>query len=255
MRLAFGEGVAPAVYGDTIVVNMDHEGDSFIVAMNKHDGKELWRKTREERSNWSEPRIIKYDGREQVIVAAENRVRSYDLKTGELIWECKGLGGNVIPYPVVEEDIVIVMSGWRDPNMMAIKLGGKGDITGTEQVLWSETRGTAYTPSPVLHDGKIYVLSDRGLISCFDVKTGKPYYHQQRLPGTYNFKASLVAANGKLYLPSENEDVLVLKLGTEFEVLATNKLTDAMFVASPAVADGELFLRSQQYLYCINDGD
>ncbi|MCW5982835.1 MAG: PQQ-binding-like beta-propeller repeat protein [Bryobacteraceae bacterium] len=251
MRLGFGEGVAPAVYGDAIVVNMDHEGDSFIVAMNKHNGEELWRKARDERSNWSEPRVVEHGGRTQVIVSAENRVRSYDLKTGELIWECGGLGGNVIPYPVVEEDIVVVMSGWRDANMMAIRLGGEGDITGSGRVVWTEERGAAYTPSPVLSDGKLYVLSDRGLISCFDVATGKPYYHQQRLPGPYNFKASLVAADGRLYLASENEDVLVLKLGAEFEVLATNKLRDAMFVATPAIAHGDLFLRSQDHLYRI----
>ncbi len=255
MRMAFGEGVAPAIHGNTIVLSQDQEGGSFIVALDKHDGRELWRKARDEGSNWSEPRIIEFGGRTQAIVAAENRVRSYDVATGEVIWECAGLGANTIPYPVVENDIVIVMSGYRNPNMMAIRLGGKGDLTGTDSVLWHQTRGTSYTASPVLHDGKIYVLTDRGMISCFDVKTGRPYYHQQRLPGPYTFKASLVAANRKLYLSSENEDVLVLKMGGEYEVLATNKLTDEMFVASPAIVDGELFLRSQTHLYCIHDND
>ncbi len=255
MKLAFGEGVAPALHGDRLIVSVDHEGDSFIVAMDKRDGKELWRKARDEKSNWSEPRVLEHQGRLQVIVSSENRVRSYDFDTGELIWECGGLGGNVIPYPVVEDGIVVVMSGWRNANMMAIKLGGEGDLTGSDSVLWSETRGTAYTPSPVLHDGKLYVLNDRGMISCFNLRTGEPYYHQERLPGPYNFKSSLVAANGKLYLASENEDVLVLKMGGEFEVMAINKLTDEMFVASPAIADGALYLRSQKRLYRIGGAD
>jgi outer membrane protein assembly factor BamB len=165
MKLSFGEGVAPTVHGDTLVVSVDHDGDSFITAMNKNTGDELWRKSRDEGSNWSESRVIEFDGREQIIVSSHQRVRSYDLGTGDLIWECGGLGGNVIPVPVVEDDIVVVMSGWREKMMMAIKLGGEGDLTGTDYVLWSTDRGTAYTPSPVLLDGKLYVLDDRGTIS------------------------------------------------------------------------------------------
>lgn len=254
MRNAFGEGVAPAIHGDKIVLSLDHEGDSFIVALDKNGGKELWRKSRNEKSNWSEPRVVEHDGRTQVIVGGDTAVISYDLATGDEIWRCEGLGGNVIPYPVVQDDVVVVQSGWREKNMMAIRLGGEGNITGSEWVLWTDDRGPSYTSSPVLHDGKLYVLTDRGLISCYNVETGEPYYQQQRLPGTYNFKASLVAANGKLYMASENEDVLVARLGPEFEVLATNKLTDEVFVASPAIAGGELFLRGQKHLYCIADG-
>jgi outer membrane protein assembly factor BamB len=251
MRNAFGEGVAPVIYGDSLIVNVDHEGDSFIVVLDKKTGDEKWRKSRDERSNWTEPFALEHDGHAQIIVSAMLRVISYDLETGDIIWECGGLGGNVIPVPVVEDGIVYVMSGWRDPNLLAIKLGGTGDLTGTDAVLWSEARGTAYTASPVLEDGRLYVLTDRGMISCFNAKTGEPYYHQQRLTEPYNFKASLVAANGKLYLSSENEDVIVLKMGDTFEVLATNTITDESFIASPAIAGGQLLLRGQNHLYCI----
>jgi outer membrane protein assembly factor BamB len=145
------------------------------------------------------------------------------------------------------------MSGFRDPKLMAIKLGREGDLTGTDAVLWSETRGTSYTPSPVLFDGKLYTLTDNGMISCFNAKTGTPYYHRERLPKPYNFKASPVGANGKLYLASEDGDVVILKMGEKLEVLATNTLQDQMFIASPVIVNGEIFLRSQNTLFCISE--
>jgi outer membrane protein assembly factor BamB len=119
--------------------------------------------------------------------------------------------------------------------------------------VWSQTKGNSYTPSPVIYDNKLYVLADSGMISCYNAKTGEPYYHQQRLPKAYSFKASPVGANGKLYLASENEDVIVLRMGEKFEVLATNTLADQMFIATPAIVDGEIFLRGQNKLFCIHE--
>jgi outer membrane protein assembly factor BamB len=137
---------------------------------------------------------------------------------------------------------------------MAIRLGKEGDLSGTEAVLWNHTRGVPYTASPVLHEGKLYVVTDSGQVSCFNVETGEPYYHQIRLPRPYNFKASPVGANGKLYLASEEGNVIVLKMGEKFEVLATNTLEDQVFIASPVIIGGEIFLRSQNRLYCISEG-
>jgi outer membrane protein assembly factor BamB len=159
----------------------------------------------------------------------------------------------VIPQPIYHEGVVYVMSGYTSPKLLAIRMGKEGDLTGTEEVLWSQTRGLSYTASPVLHDGKLYTLTDNGMISAFNIKTGEPYYHQQRLPKPYNFKASPVGANGKLYLASEDGDVIVLKLGEKYEVLATNTLAEQMFIASPIVVGGELFLRSQNQLFCISE--
>jgi outer membrane protein assembly factor BamB len=254
MRLQFGEGVAPALDSDRLFHTFDHEGGSFIVALDKRTGKELWRAERDEPSSWSTPLIIEHAGRRQVIVSATKKVRSYDVKTGKVIWECAGLGSNVIPAPVYHNGVVYVMSGHRDPKLMAIKLGKEGDLTGTDSVLWSHTRGIAYTASPVLHEGKLYVLTDSGQMSCFNIATGEPFYHQVRLPRPYNFKSSPVGANGKLYLASEDGDVIILKMGEKFEVLATNKLEDQVFIASPVIVEGELFLRSQDSLYCISEG-
>jgi len=251
MRLQFGEGAAPALDKDRIYLTYDHEAGSFFVALDKRTGKEIWRAERDEPSSWSTPLVIEHAGRRQVIVSATRKVRSYDVETGKLIWECEGLGSNVIPAPVYHDGVVFVMSGHRDPKLMAIKLGKEGDLSGIDAVLWSQTRGISYTLSPVLHEGKLYVVTDSGQVSSFNVTTGEPYYHQVRLPGAYNFKASPVGANGKLYLASEEGDVIILKLGEKFDVVAKNTLEDQMFIASPLIADGQLFLRSQNWLYCI----
>jgi outer membrane protein assembly factor BamB len=149
--------------------------------------------------------------------------------------------------------MVYVMSGYRDPKLMAIKLGKDGDLTGSDAIVWSHTRGLAYTTSPVLYDNKLYVVTDNGMVSAFNAATGEPYYAQTRLPKTYNFKASPVGANGKLYLATEDGDVVVLKMGEKFEVLATNTLTDQVFIASPVIADGEIYLRGQNTLFAIRE--
>ncbi|MBI3423704.1 MAG: PQQ-binding-like beta-propeller repeat protein [Acidobacteria bacterium] len=257
MRLQFGEGGAPALDGNTLVLLFDHDGKdaggSFLVALDKTTGKELWRTAREEGSDWTSPLIFEHAGRKQVAVSATRKVRSYDLANGKLIWECGGLGINVIPQPIYHDGVVYVMSGYVNPKLLAIRLGKDGDLTGTEEVLWNQTRGLSYTASPVLHEGKLYTLTDNGMFSAFNAKTGEPYYHQQRLPKPYNFKASPVGANGKLYLASEDGDVIVLKLGEKYEVLATNTLADQVFISSPIIVDGELFLRSQNQLFCISE--
>jgi outer membrane protein assembly factor BamB len=253
MKLGFGEGSAPVLEGDRLILTYDHEAGSFIVALDKKSGKELWRAQRDERSSWSTPLVVPHAGRKQVVVSATTRVRSYDLETGKLIWECAGLGANTIPAPVHHNGVVYVMSGFRDPRLMAIRLGKEGDLTGSDSIVWSQTRGLSYTPTPVLNENKLYVLTDTGMMSCFNATTGESYYSQTRLPKTYNFKASPVGANGKLYLATEDEDVVVLKMGEKFEVIATNTLEDQMFIASPVVVGGELFLRSQNRLYCISE--
>jgi outer membrane protein assembly factor BamB len=253
MRLAFGEGSAPLLVGNRLFLVFDHEAESFIVALDKRNGKELWRAARDERSSWSTPLAIEYNGRTEIVVSATTRVRSYDPESGKVLWESAGLGANVIPVPVYQNGHVYVMSGYRDPKMMAIKLGKQGDLTGSDSIVWSHTRGVPYTASPVLNENRLYVVTDNGMVSAFNATTGEPYYAQTRLPKAYNLKASPVGANGKLYLATEDGDVVVLKMGEKYEVLATNHLTDQIFVATPAIAMGEIFLRGQSTLFCISE--
>ena len=253
MRNAFGEGVAPVLDGETLFLKFDHERGSHMLALDARDGKQLWRVEREESSSWSQPFVTSVGGNKQVIVAATNKVRSYEPETGKLIWECAGLGGNVIPAPVRIDDLVIVMSGYRNPNMLAIRLGRTGDLTGTDAVVWTNDRGNSYTASPVLADGKLYFVTDNGMVSCLNARTGEAYYRQQRLSKPSSIKSSPVAAGGHLYVATENGEVFVVKLGEKYEEVAVNTLTDQMFIATPAIAGGSLYLRGQNTLFCIRE--
>jgi outer membrane protein assembly factor BamB len=254
MRNEFGEGAAPALYNDLLIHNFDQETGSFVVALDKRNGKQIWRIDRDEVSAWSTPTVIDAKGKKQILIAASNKVRAYNPEDGKVIWECAGLGTNVIPHPVQYKDTVLVMSGHRDPKLMAIRLGREGDLTGTDAVIWSQTRGLSYTASPVLYDDKFYALTDNGMLSCFNAATGSPYYQQTRLPQADNFKASPVGAGDKLYLASESGVVTVVKMGEKFEIVATNTFEDQMFVSSPIVAEGDLYLRSKTHLFCISEG-
>jgi len=251
MRLGFGEGMAPVLDGDRLIVVFDQEGGSFMVTLDKATGKEIWRVNRDEGTNWAAPLVVTHGGRKQIVVSATSKVRGYDYDSGKLLWEAGGLGANTIPAPVAHNGMVIAMSGYRNPNLLAIKLGREGDLTGTDAIAWTNVKGNSYTPSPVLHGGKLYMLTDNGQLSCLNAATGEPHYLQTRLPKPYNFKSSPVAVNGKLYLASENEDVIVVKMGETFEVLATNTLKDQTFIATPAVAGGEIYLRGQNHLFCV----
>jgi outer membrane protein assembly factor BamB len=253
MRLAFGEGVAVVVDGDSLFLKFDQEGNSYMVTLDKRTGDEIWRVQRDEPSSWSPPLVLTHNGVRQVVVSASNKVQAYDPTSGRIIWESAGLGTNVIPAPVTTGGLVFVMSGHRDPNLLAIRLGREGDLTGTDAIVWTNNRGNAYTASPILHDDKLYILTDSGMLSCLNALTGEPYYQQQRMPQPYNFKSSPVGADGRLYLASEEGDVIVIAMGEEFEVLAVNTLSDQTFIASPAIAGGSLYLRSQEALYHIRE--
>jgi outer membrane protein assembly factor BamB len=252
MRRAFGEGAPPVVSDGVLVQMLDQEGPSAIVALDSTTGKELWRKQRDEPSCWATPLVTEVDGVKQVITSGTNLVRSYRLGDGELLWQCGGLGLNAIPSIIRHGDLVLCMTGFRDPRLMAVRLGGKGDLTGSESVVWQTTRATSYTASPVLVDGRYYAVTDRGFISCWDAATGEEHYVEQRLPRGSSLKASPIAAGEYLYVATEAGDVHLIELGDEYVVARTNTLSDQFFVASPVVtSEGELLLRSRGRLFCI----
>jgi outer membrane protein assembly factor BamB len=252
IRMEFGEGASPALYGDTIIINWDHQGQSFITALDKRTGEDRWRVDRDEVTSWSTPLIVEHAGGAQVVTSATNRVRSYDVATGQTVWESEGMTTNAIPTPVAADGVVYVTSGYRDNRLLAVRLAdASGDITGTEAVVWSLDRDTPYVPSPLLHQGILYLLkSNSGVLSAFDAQTGARVYGPQRLPGVRSVYASPVAVGDRIYIASREGTTLVIKAGQDFEVLATNELDDE-FDASPAIAGDELYLRGQGYLYCI----
>jgi len=251
-KMGFGEGSSPALHGDTLVIDWDHEGDDFIVALDKMNGKELWRTPREEETTWSTPLIVSRNGQAQVLVSATRKVRSYDLKTGKQLWEIGGMTANSIPSPVAADGLVYVTSGFRGAALLAIDpFRRQGDLTGTDAIKWSYNKGTPYVPSPLLYDGKLYVFSgNNAVMTCFDAKTGKVLIDPKRLEDLEGVYASPVGAAGRVYFVGRNGATVVAKNAAPLEVLATNELNDRID-ASPAVAGKELFLRGQQYLYCI----
>lgn len=252
MRQQFGEGQTPVLYGNRIVVQWDHQGQSFITALDKLTGTELWRTNRQEIDSWGTPLVVDVGGKPQVIATAMNKVYGYDLDTGKVVWEGPGLTMNPIPSAVSEDGVAIVMSGFRGNQLRAVRLAdAKGDITTSGAQIWSLAQDTPYVPSPLLYDGIVYFLkSNSGILSAYDAKSGKPHYQLQRLEGVPNVFASPVGAKGRVYLTGQEGTTLVIKHGPAYEVLAKNVLEDG-FNASPALVDNELYLRGFKYLYSI----
>ena len=249
----FGEGVGPVLDEGRLLVLADHEDEGFLTMLDAATGKEIWRTPRTDGTNWAAPLVVTHAGRKQIVVNSARKVRAYDYQTGKQIWETAGLGQNTIPRAVQHQDLVLVMSGFRNPQLMAIRLGREGDLAGTDAIVWRMDRGLSYTASPVLLDGKLYFITDTAMVSAVDVATGQPVYQQVRLPKPYNIKASPIAVAGRLYFPTEEGDVIVAKIGQTFEIVATNTLTDQSFIASPALADGDMYLRSRTHLYRISE--
>jgi hypothetical protein len=180
--------------------------------------------------------------------------RSYDVKTGKLLWEASGLTGNVIPSAMVGHGMVYVTSGFRGYSMQAIKLSARGDASESKDIVWSVNKSTPYVSSPVLSGDRIYVIkSNDAFLSCLNALTGEFHYQDQRLPGLRTIYASPIAANGHIYIADREGTTVVVKDAPTFDVVGTNKLSDSIN-ASPVAVDHQLFLRGQEYLYCISEG-
>lgn len=250
-RASFGEGSSPLLTGDSVVVLMDHEGDSYIAAFDKTTGDQLWKKERDEATSWSTPIAANVNGKTQIIVNGTNRVRAYNPQNGDVIWECGGQTTNAIPTPVLGSGIVYCTSGYRGSALYAIKLGKTGDLTDSDSIVWQVDTATPYVPSPLLYKDKLYVsASNNGTISCYDAKTGKPFYQKQKLDDIKGVYASPTAAANKVYYVGRNGVTYVIKPSENFEVLAVNKLNDPID-CSPAFIGNEIYLKGKQYLYCI----
>ena len=248
-RNSFGEGASPALWGDTLVVPWDHEGDSALYALDAKSGEVKWKVDREEPTIWATPLITEFKGRVQVIASGSNRVRSYDLKDGKLIWECQALGPNPIPTPMRLGDTVICASGYRSYHLAAIPLDGEGDVT--ERVVWKRNDSAPYVSTPVMYEETLYVTKSQDpLLTIVNAKTGETLMEPQRLPSLNNLYASPLAANGRIYFSSRNGTTVVLKHGNEAEVLATNELGEGLD-ASPIAVGKRLFLRGEKHLFCV----
>ncbi|QEG42059.1 PQQ-binding-like beta-propeller repeat protein [Roseimaritima ulvae] len=249
-----GEGSSPALYGDTLIVNWDHEEQSFLVAIDKTTGTQLWRRDRDEVTSWSTPIIVELDGTTQVIVCGTDRVRGYDITSGETIWQCGGLSANIVATPVAADSILYVGSSYEKRAMMAIQLSdARGDITDSDQVLWMRTRGTPYVPSPLLYDDSLYYLTHyQNVMTRIEAKTGVDAPGALRLGPLGNIYASPVGAAGRVYVTDLDGVTLVLSHSQIPRMIAVNRLGEKVS-ASAAIVGEEIFLRGDKHLFCISN--
>ncbi|MDP6633495.1 MAG: PQQ-binding-like beta-propeller repeat protein [Phycisphaerae bacterium] len=248
-----GEGSSPALYGNTVIVNWDHEDQSFIAAFDKRTGKQLWKTKRQEVTSWATPIVVKVDGKPQVIVNGTKRMRGYNLENGKVIWRCAGLSANIVASPVSSDGVVYAGSSYVKQGMLAIRLSGsRGDISSSDHVIWRRRRGTPYVPSLLLYDKSLYFLHHyQPVMSRLDVKTGQDTEGPYRLPGIRNVYASPVGAAERVYITDRTGATLVLKHDKELKILALNRLAEPIN-ASAAIVGREMFLRGDQSLYCIS---
>jgi len=250
-----GEGSSPALYGDTLVINWDHEGQSFVAAFDKRTGEERWKVSRDVNSSWTTPIVVEDGSPPQVIISGSRDVRGYDLATGTLIWECGGLSTeNVVASPVAGDGMVFSGSSYDKQSMLAIRFqGAEGDITGTKRVAWTRIQGAPYVPSPLLYGESLYFVRHfQGILTRVNARTGEDRPGPLRLTGLRYVFASPVGAGGRVYITDRDGTTLVLSDDDSPQLLATNRLDDR-FSASAAIVGHELFLRGERYLYCISE--
>ena len=251
IKYNFGEGSSPTIAGDAIIVVQDHEGPSTISAFDKTTGKPLWKKDRDEGTSWSSPVAIEVDGAIQVVVNASNRIRSYDAKSGEVIWECGGMTPNVIPTPVVGFGRVYCSSGYHGSMMKAITLGHTGDLTDSDAVAWNFDQGTPYVSSPVLAGDRIYQLEDiKPFLSCADAQSGEVLFTRERIPELKQVYASPVATRKNVFIMDRNGNMAVIERSKAFNLVTVNHLDDG-FDASPIIVGDALYLKGNNSFYCI----
>ena len=250
---AHGEGSSPVLYRGALIVNWDHEGDSFLYAFDKHTGKQLWKTPRDEKTTWATPLVVEVEGNPQVVIGATKHLRGYDLATGKVIWECAGLTDNVVSSPVQWRDMIIAGSSYDRRAMVGIRLpGARGDISKTTNEVWRLTQATPYVPSPLLYGDTLYNIGHiQNILARRDPATGELRGELLRLDGIRDFIfSSPVGASGRIYITGRDGTTVVLRNDQENTTLAVNHLDDS-FSASAALVEKELYLRGEKFLYCI----
>ena len=249
-----GDGGSPVLYGDLLILVADRDsGDtSFIVAFDKRTGEQIWQTPRLARTQWSTPLLVDGPRGAELVVSGWQAVISYDPATGAERWRGPGLRGNVIATPVADAGTVFVSMGHPSKRTYAVRLGAEGEIAGTDAIVWEYDKGTAYVPSNILYRGQVYLMADNGMFTSLDAGSGELIYEGGRVPVPGRFAASPVAYDGKLLIASQDGDMFVIKAGPVHEVLAVNALEESIW-ASPAIADGKLFVRGAAHVFCFAD--
>jgi outer membrane protein assembly factor BamB len=248
-----GNGGTPALVGPALVYSADGGNTQSVIALDRATGDLIWKTERETKAPkkfaFSTPLVISVDGKEQIVSPGAGFVAAYEPEKGTEIWRAHyGNGYSVVPRPVFGHGMVFLSSGFDSPALYAIRVDGQGDVT-KSHVVWTLKKGAPHTPSPLLVGEELYTISDNGLASCIDAKTGKIHW-QERIGGGHS--ASPIFADGKIYFLSEDGVGTVVKAAKEFEVLFRNELGEKT-LASYAAANGELFIRTERHLYRIQN--
>jgi outer membrane protein assembly factor BamB len=253
----WGYGASPVIYKHLVIVQCDIQKDSFVAAFDLKTGKEVWRTQRDEIPSWGTPTIYSGPPRDELITHATKFIRSYDPNTGKELWRLGPNSEVTTPTPIIAHGLIIITNGYRGIQpIYAVRPGGSGDLTlqgdaeSSEFIAWSKKRGGPYTPTPVIYGDYMYVCTNNGVLTVYEAKTGKQVY-QQRIGGTGGaFSASPFAADGKVYFPSEDGDIFVVKAGPTYELLGKNSMGEVL-MASPAVSEGIIFVRGLKHLFAI----
>ena len=247
-----GVGTSPVLHEGILIVQCDEDNGekSFIVGLERKTGKEVWRTPRNVEVSWATPILVRSGDRDELVTAGSQAIIGYDPATGRELWRMKGLASNAVPSPVAGDGLVVLSSGYPAKIAVAVRPGGSGDVTETGRVLWKYDKGTAYVPSPILVNGLVYLVTDKGLVSCLDAKTGKVHYEGGRPPVGASYMSSPVAVAGHLLLSSMDGDTVVLKTGTVHEIVRSNPLGEPI-AASPAVVAGRIYIRGEHHLFAI----
>jgi len=252
--MGMGVGTSPVLYENLVILVCDQEFDgknSFITALDKRSGNEVWRTRRQVGISWATPVLVQTKDRAEVIASGNEFIVSYDPKTGNEWWRADGLKSHAIATPAVKGGLVIVSSGFPSKVIKAIRLGGSGKIDGTDRIVWTYNKGTAYVPSPILYGEYLYLMTDAGIMTCLEAETGKLVYEGGRVPVPATFYgASPVAFDDKILLTSDDGDTFVIRAGPVHEVIGTNSIGETCRT-SISIAAGRLFLRGQKHLFCI----
>ena len=250
-NMGLGTGTSPVLHQNLLILQADEDtgAGSFILALDKRTGKEVWKTPRKVQVSWSTPVIVQSAGRTELVASGNELVIGYDPATGKELWRTKGVQSNAIASPVFAGDLVFVSAGFPKKTL-AIRLGGSGELTPDSGIVWTYEKGTAYVASNLLYDGFLYLITDKGILSCLDAKTGEVKYDSGRPPGAATFTASPIAVDGKILITSEDGETYVIQPGPKFEVLRTNSLGEPVY-SSPAVSGGSIYIRGEKNLYRI----
>jgi outer membrane protein assembly factor BamB len=245
-KCTIGYASSPAIYKSLLIVSADGDARSFLTALHRGTGDIAWTVKRATGGSYVSPVVGSVAGRDQIFLAGGNQVISYDPLTGEQLWFCEGAAKVTASTMVFSADGVVASGGFPQREVLCVRADGTGDVS-SSHVQWRKKRGIAYVPSPVIHDGKVYVLNDNGVVSCWTMETGEELW-VKRLEG--NFSASAAYAGGRFYVPNESGVTFVFRAEPEFEIVARNDLDDGGF-ASPVICGDRIYLRTVHYLYCI----